>query len=406
MEITRRQGLAGLMAGATVAGLPRFGHAAEPDIIIGAPNSLTGGLGEGGKAGIIGMQLAVDEINAKGGIKSLGGAKIKLQVADVTSENSAQAASVTRRMIDQDKAVIILGATASAMTLAAQIECEKSQIPLITNSYADPIVLRGMKYTFKIMPQGGAIWNYGMDTVYDMIKTVKGAAPKNCIIIQSNDAVGLAVQKQMPEEAQKLGWPVLQSFGYQMGLTDPTVAVAPIMQQKPDVIFLGAFINDLILIVNALRSLGVTAPIINGGTFNTESAFNGLGAKNTEHLMGVCTWTWDTKIPGNEALVEAYKKAHPDMSATPANEQVGVCYSNMMIAAQALEKAGSRDGAKIRDVLASTEFTGLPVPAEGGKVKFGDNGLNMYNNSILCEWQDSKLRTIWPKRLQGAEPRI
>ncbi|HEX4111794.1 MAG TPA: ABC transporter substrate-binding protein, partial [Stellaceae bacterium] len=266
MALTRRQTIAGLAAGAAMVAAPRIGHAAgEPDIVIGAPNSLTGGLAEGGVRFVAALRIAVDKINAAGGIKSMGGAKLRLAVADTTTESPAQAASVTRRMIDQDKAVVIAGATASAMSLAAQIECEKSQIPFITNSYADPLVLRGMKYTFKYMPQGSAVWNMALDGMVAMYKATTGKPPRNCAIFQSNDAVGLVVQKKLPLEAQRVGLPVLFSTGYQMGLSDPSVAIAPILASKPDMVFLGAFTNDLILIIRALRGLGLKTPLVNGG---------------------------------------------------------------------------------------------------------------------------------------------
>lgn len=404
-QLSRRALLAGLAAGAAALAAPGAARAEASEVVIGAPNSLTGGLAEGGINFIYGLTTAVDQINREGGVKALGGAKLKLIVADTTSENAPQTASITRRLIDQERAVMIAGCSASAMTLAGQVECEKSRIPLLTNSYADPIVQRGMKYTFKIMPQGGAIWNFAMDTIVDMYKAVKGAPPANCVIIQSNDAVGLVVQKQLPGEAQKLGLPVLQSFGYQMGLTDPTVVVAPILQQKPDLIFLGAFLNDLILIVNALRSLGVTTPIINGGTFNTDSAINGLG-KNSEHLIGSCTSNWDLPVPGVAELIDLYRKLHPDKSPYPPNDNIMTGYILGMIMRDALERTAGTDGEKLRDTLANTEFTGLPVSAEGGKVRFGPDGLNIYNNSILAEWQDGRLRTIWPKRVQAAPPRV
>src|SRR6187551_3644054 len=142
MTITRRQGLTGLAAGVAAIAMPTVARSQTPDIVIGAPNSVTGGLGELGSRAVWGLQLAVDKINREGGIKSLGGAKLKLSVTDTTSENPTQAASITRRMIDQEGAIVIAGASASAMTLAAQVEAEKSEIPLITNSYADGIVTR------------------------------------------------------------------------------------------------------------------------------------------------------------------------------------------------------------------------------------------------------------------------
>jgi branched-chain amino acid transport system substrate-binding protein len=401
MVLTRRQALTRLAAGAAILGAPQIARSAEPDIVIGAPNSLTGGLAEGGVRFVAALRIAFDQINAKGGIKSLGGAKLRMVVADTTSENPAQAASVTRRMIDQDKAVVIAGATASAMTLAAQIECEKAQIPLVTNSYADPIVLRGMKYTFKYMPQGSAVWNMAMDGIVEMYRATTGAPPKNCAIFMSNDAVGLGVQKQLPLEAKRIGLPVLFSTPYQMGLTDPSVAIAPIMANKPDILFLGAFTNDLILIIRAMRGLGINTPIVNGGTFYGEAVINALG-NQADRLFGVETWNSDLNLPGNKELVATYMEANP--KAHPGNEQLGVGFTCGLIIGQALEKAASRDGTKIRDVLANTEFDNLPVPAT--KVKYGPNGLNIYNMGILVEWQSGVLRTVWPQKLQMAKPQI
>jgi branched-chain amino acid transport system substrate-binding protein len=119
MRITRRQGLQGVLAGAASVALPAIVKADEPDIVIGAPTSMTGGLGEVGSRGAWGLQIATDQINREGGIKAMGGAKLKLVIADTTSENPTQAASITRRMIDQEGAIVLAGAGASAMTLAA-----------------------------------------------------------------------------------------------------------------------------------------------------------------------------------------------------------------------------------------------------------------------------------------------
>jgi branched-chain amino acid transport system substrate-binding protein len=401
MNITRRTGLKGLTAGAAAVMLPAIGRSQQADIVIGAPNSLTGGLGELGTRTVWGLQIAADHVNREGGIKSLGGAKLKVIVADTTSENPTQAASLTRRMIDQEGAVIIAGATASAMTLAAQVEAEKSQIPLITDSYADGIVTRGYKYTFKLTPQGGAIWNWSMSTAYDMWKASKGSPPKTAAIFMSNDAVGLVVQKQLPEHAKTLGLEVPFSTGFQMGLSDPSVAVAPVLRYKPDMLFLGGFTNDLILIVKALRGVGASLPIFGAGPAGADSIGKGLGVA-ADKFFAPMTWNWDLPVPGNKELVAAYKDAYPTQPYPPAAEMLGQGYVTGMIIRQALEKAASRDPQKIRDVIASTEFTGLPFPAT--KVKFGDNGLNVENRSILTEWMKGELRTVWPKEVQAVAP--
>ena len=401
MRITRRAGLKGLMAGAATVAMPAIARAQVPDIVIGAPNSLTGGIGEGGQRTVWALQIAIDQINREGGIKSLGGAKLKLVVADTSSENPTQAASVARRMIDQDKAILLVGATASSMTLALQIESEKSEIPLITNSYADSIVARGYKYTFKITPQGGGIWNWSMTSAYDLWKVTKGSPPKSALIFMSNDAVGLIVQKQLPEHAKTLNLDVPFSQSFQMGLSDPSVAVAPVLRYKPDLIFLGGFPNDIILIIKALRGVGVTAPIFGAGPAGYDSTGKGLGTAS-DRFFAPMIWNWDLAIPGNKEFVAAYKAAQPNQPYPPANEMLGGSYSIGRIIAQALEKAASRDPKKLRDVLATTEFTNLPLPAT--KIKFGDNGLNIHNVGVLAEWIKGEIRTVWPKELQTVQP--
>jgi branched-chain amino acid transport system substrate-binding protein len=401
MKISRRAGLKGLLAGAATVALPSIGRSQPAEIVIGAPNALTGGLGEVGSRGTWGMQIAVDQINREGGIKSMGGAKLKLVIADTTSENPTQSASITRRMIDQEGAIVLAGAGASAMTLAAQVEAEKSEVPLLTNSYADGIVTRGYKYTFKITPQGGAVWNWSMTSAYDMWKASKGSPPKSALIFMSNDAVGLVVQKQLPEHAKTLNLEVPFSQSFQMGLSDPSVAVAPVLRYKPDLLFLGGFTNDLILIIKALRGVGATMPIFGAGPAGTDSVGKGLGAAG-DKFFAPMAWNWDLNVPGNKEFVAAYKAAYPTQPYPPANEQLGQGYVLALIIRQALEKAASRDPKKIRDVIASTEFTNLPYPAT--KVKFGDNGLNIYNQEVLAEWMKGELRTVWPKPMQTIEP--
>ena len=401
MKITRRVGLKGLAAGAAGIALPAIVSGEEAEIVIGAPTSMTGGLGEVGSRGAWGLQLATDQVNREGGIKSMGGAKLRLVVADTTSENPTQAASVTRRLIDQEGAIVVAGAGASAMTLAAQVEAEKSEIPLLTNTYADGIVTRGYKYTFKITPQGGAVWNWSMSSGYEMWKATKGAPPKSALIFMSNDAVGLIVQKQLPEHAKTLNLDVPFAQSFQMGLSDPSAAVAPVLRYKPDLLFLGGFTNDLILIIKALRGVGANMPIFGAGPAGTDSVGKGLGAAS-DRFFAPLAWNWDLKVPGNKEFVEAYKAAYPTQPYPPANEQLGQGYVLGQIIRQALEKAASRDPKKIREVLASTEFTNLPYPAT--KVKFGENGLNIYNQEVLAEWMKGELRTVWPREMQTVTP--
>jgi branched-chain amino acid transport system substrate-binding protein len=402
MQLSRRDSLAALLAAAATLGA-KAGRADEPEIVIGAPNSLTGGLGENGQRAVWGFLIAIEQTNREGGIKSLGGAKLKPIVADTTTENPTQGASVTRRMIDQDHAAMLFGATASAITLAAQVEAEKSQIPLVTGSYADPLIQRGMKHTFKLTVPGSQAWTFAMTALVDMIKAERGAPPKSAGIFMGSDAVSISVAKTLPGDAQRIGLQVVTQVNFQGNLTDPSVIVTPILQNKPETIFLSGFLSDAVLVLKTLRGLGIKTPVASAGGISTDSAGKTLGAAAKGVFMP-WSWNWDLTAPGEGELNDAYKKAHADAPYPCNNEQLGMGYSSGMIIRQALEKAASRDGAKLREALVSTEFTDLPMPAK--HVAFDETGQNKYAQMILTEWHEGNAHTVWPKELQAMKPAL
>ena len=235
-------------------------------------------------------------------------------------------------------------------------------MPILTSSYVDALVERGMKYTFKLTAPGSKIWNFAMDGLFDMMKAERGSPPKSCGIYMGSDAVSMSVAKSLPIEAKKIGLDVVSQVNFQGNLTDPSVVISPILQKKPEIIFLSSFLTDAILILKTMRGLGIKTPVAAAGGISADSAGKALGAA-ADRVFMPWSWNWDLKVPGESELVEAYKKAHADAPYPPNNEQLGLGYAGGMIAAQALEKAASREGPKLREVLASTEFTGLPLPS-------------------------------------------
>ena len=192
--------------------------AQAPEIVIGAPNSLSGGYAEGGRTAVAGLKIAIDEINARGGIKSLGGAKLKLISADASSDNPAQAATVTRRLITQDKAVMLMGAHVSTMTLSAQIEAERAEVPLITTSYADAIVSKGMKYTFKIPPLSTAFSDVAFDYINAVYAEMTNQKVKKVAIFYGSDANSQALGAGLIANAKKNNLEVVAAASLASGI--------------------------------------------------------------------------------------------------------------------------------------------------------------------------------------------
>ena len=98
--------------------------------------------------------------------------------------------------------------------------------------------------------------------------------------------------------------------------------MAPALQFKPDLIFLGGFTNDVILIIKALRGVGVPAPIFGAGPAGYDFVGKGLGDASDRYFT-LMIWNWDIVVPGNKKFVAAYKAAHPNAPYPPANEMLG-----------------------------------------------------------------------------------
>jgi branched-chain amino acid transport system substrate-binding protein len=261
-----------------------------------------------------------------------------------------------------------------------------------------------MKYTFKITVKGSAIWNFAFESVAEMMKATTGQLPKGVGIFMGSDAVSQAIAKTLPIEAQRLGIPVVSAVNFQGNLADPSVIITPIRREKPDIILFSAFFNDNVLVLQALRGLGIKTPVVSAGGTTFDSAGTTLGQGAVGMFMPI-HWNWDLKIPGNSELVETYKKAHPEAHSPPNNEQIGMGYSTGKIIAQSLEKAASRDSTKIREALLSTEFTNLVLP--GGKVAFSETGQNKHATGIIGEWMSpDEIRTVWPKEFQTVPPKL
>jgi branched-chain amino acid transport system substrate-binding protein len=375
------------------------GMAQPAEIVVGAPHSLTGGFGEGGRQAVAGLQIAVDQINQSGGIKSLGGAKIRLIPADTSSDNPAQASSVTRRLITQDKAVLLVGCQVSSMTLAAQIEAERGEIPLLSTSYADAIVAKGYKYIFKIAPRSSALSSTAIDYILALYKDMKGRDVKRVAVFYGSDASSQSIGRGVISDSKKRGLDVAATVPFQNGLADPSAVVSSILSSQPEVIFLISTPDDTILITRALRNLGVKAPIVGSGTgISVKTLAEALGPQ-ADNLMGTLAWNYDLPIKGVSDFIALYKTAFPKEPYAP--QEAGEGYAIGMVIRDVLEKTASTDPKKLRDALASVD---APSILPGNAIRFAENGQNSAIVPILVGWKNSRLHTMWPKEYQTVTP--
>ena len=291
----------------------------------------------------------------------------------------------------------------SRFVAALEALAERAEIPLLTTSYADPIVQRGLKYTFKLPPQGSSLAELQMAYIGELMKELKGQAPKRAAVFVGSDSASQSLLKATLDLAGKYGFEIVSQISFQSGLTDPTQIVSASLQNRPDVIFLSSFTSDVILVTRALRAVNITVPVITGGGGVSTDTIGATLGKASENLMGIVCWNWDLPIDGVKQVLDGYKELEPKAPFPPASETIGTGYTLGMVIRAALEKAGTDDPKKVRETLASLE---VAVPMPGGKIAFAENGQNKFIQPIMVGWIDGQLRTVWPKQYQAAKPKL
>jgi branched-chain amino acid transport system substrate-binding protein len=362
-------------------------------ISIGAPYPLTGVWAENGQNSLHGMQLAADQINATGGIKSLHGAKLKIVSADTSSDNPGQAKTVTEKMLQQGNVSALVGSYLSSMTLTTVVAAETQQVPLVTQSFVDDLTQKGYHYLFQIPPKAS---QFGIKTVQDAqgVFQQQGKPLRTVVVAGSDDASTKAESLGAVNGAHQQGLTVGDPIIFQNGLSDATSIVSKIADANADLIVLGGNVSDLSLIIKGLRSRGVQTPIasVGGGGALTPQFAQSLGPM-ANGIMATGAWNFDLKLPGVADVAAAYQKQFGVFMPQEAGESWAAVYQ----LSQIMDSHATCDPKAIRDALTTTEFdSGQAAAVPPGKVGFDSTGLNKFIEPIMEQWQNGTLRTVYP----------
>ncbi|TFD02974.1 MULTISPECIES: ABC transporter substrate-binding protein [unclassified Cryobacterium] len=371
-------------------------------INIGLPHPLTGAWADGGQNALNGAMLAIEDINAAGGIKSLDGLKLKGVQADTSSDDPGQAATVTRRLIEQENVSALIGSYVSAFTITASTEAEKAGVPILSQSYADTLTDRDYSYFFQLPPTATALGQSIVPYVQDAYAEI-GITLQKVSVLASDDASIEAQGRAAIAEAESAGLDVVSQAFYPQALSDATVIVLEALRADPDVIFLGGPTGAAVTIVNTLRSLDYEGPIVGlGGGGILSPDFGKLLGDNVDGILSQAGWNWDMPYDGLEDISTRYTQEY-DTKFMP--QEAGESYVAAWILAGAIDDAASTDPEKIAEVLRKTDFTSGPasfMPA--GTVSFDTKGLNEDVFPIMIQWQEGVTRTVWPLDVQASKP--
>jgi len=353
-----------------------------------------------------GAETAVNEINAAGGIKALGGAKLELVAIDA-GDSAEKAKNAAQRLVAQEPDVVGgMGAWLSTFTLAVTEVTERAQIPWLTLSYSDTITDRGFKYVFQSSPTAGLQSTEAVPTILNLGKTATGKAPATAGIIGDNTASPVSFLKPMREGAlAKMGIKITMDETFTPPLSDATPLMQKVRSTRPEfLLFISSTISDLKLGLEKLNEFrlakGAVPIIANGAHMGAPEVLKNVPADLIEGVFFIVA-NWELK--GQDRISDLYKK----QSGEPWITQDGLAgYGHTWIIKEALERAGVSDKVKVNEEIHKLDLkTGPAADAFPGGVKFDAAGRRLNAPVVIVQWQNGRPLTVSPVDRAMAQPK-
>ena len=386
---------------AVVSGFPAILRSQPREILIGSIQPVTGVIADLGIADRRANQLAVDDINARGGIKSLGGAKLKLLLGDCEAKEELGRLEAERLI--KEGAVCLTGPFLSGVAIAIGTLCEAREIPFVIDvAAADAVTQRGFKYTFRCFTtQATLIKNIG--EFLDTIVQEKKANIKRIAVTNAGDFFGRSQGQAFVDyvKAKKLSFDaeIVEHIEYPLGVQDLSAEVAKIKAAKPDILCPVARSGDAKLLIRELYKqrvdlMGIVGP---GSPGWYEPEFIRDMGVLADDVLDNAPWP-NPKSPRFKEINEKFGKLYSG-KYLDGNSVYG--YLAVLVIADALERAKSTKPDALTQALKTTNLKQDIIV--GGVVRFTSNGDNIGANTALMQVQKGEVKVVLPKEFAQAD---
>lgn len=339
-----------------------------------------------------GAELAVEKINAAGGIKSLGGRKIEALFYDNQSSSDMARQVAERILAEHPDMIAVHGASASAFVLPMLATFEKSGVPFLTAQTSQTITSQEYEYVFAFAAQSPQFaasqvamleW---LNEKYNLNITKVG-------LIYEDSEWGLTNSQAARDEIKKSKTLTLAyDQKYQASSSDLSPIIVGLMNAGCEAVFPTSYTQDAKLIFNTMVQYKYSPLIVGGGAGFLYPIFAEDLGPLVDGVLSVSSHNYDAKsIRDNKefAMVgEEYEAKNKEIMP----EQGVSAFNAVYIVAQALEKTGSTDREKLRDAIRELTITSL---TPGGALKFNKDGWNENSVAVMIQWQkddDGKYR--------------
>lgn len=370
------------------------------DVEVGLIAPMSGPYARQGQVMKMAADMAIETINQQGGIKSLGGAKLKLEVFDA-GDSVEKAKNAAQRMVaDAPDLVVATGAYLSSFTLAVTEVTERAQLPVITFSYSDLITSRGFKYVFQTSATGVQQAEGSLPALMEMAEKASGKRPQTVGIVMDNTAASVSFVKPMRDhQFEKLGLKLVVDETFTPPLANATPLIQKVRSARPDIlILLPTVISDAKLLLEKMNEFGLgrgkLPTIANGAAILDPDLRNNMNIEQLEGVMAVVA-DWTTSVQ-KDFVAEVKKKTGEPW----ATQHFVTTYGDIWIFKAALEAAGKADRESVAKALHAMNLTGGAANffPGNGKLKFDENGRREGASLLIVQWQKGVPITVYPAK--------
>ena len=381
-------------AAATALGAPGLLLAQPAPIKIGLIHPVSGALAYSGGQGRLGCQMAINDINAAGGIKALGGAKLMEALGDSQSRPEVGVSEVER--LHQEGVSAYVGCFSSAIALPATQAAAKYNTPfMIDVGVSDAITSRGLKNVFRLAPGNGKCVDDAFAGLAELNKSAGGIA-KSVVLVHEDSEFGTSTAKLLQAKIAGIGLEVKDVLKHATPTRDFSNLVLRIKSLKPDLVIISNYQNEYVLLARTLHQQKVDlAGIFSvlGGGFNYKLVKE--QPEVAQYMMDFNHW-YNPKSPKAQEMRKAV-----EAKGGLFTFEVYCGYNAVKCYVDAIERAKSADKEKVIAALEASTWSDHFMPY--GPTKFV-NGQNQGGRAALLQASKTDIDVVWPNEFAAIKP--
>lgn len=368
----------------------------DETIVIGAVHPLTGALAGEGALMSAGAKLAVDDINAAGGIQCLDGAELSLSTGD-SQGTAATGQTEAQRLVDSG-AVALIGTYQSDVTQNVASVAERAGVPLVIDVAVDDAILeQGYQNTFRIQPNASSMGTDGAAALEGIFEQA-GQELSKVSYIHIEGAFGESVFAAFEEKAVADGIEVNEVTYTGANFSDATQVVSRALASDPDIVVVTGYYPDSLLIASALQQLGSEVDVygIANGAFDNTSFPADAGAAGE----GILSANYHYNM--QDERVEDIRSRFEEEAGEPMETAAVLSYQAVEVIAEALEESCDTDPGAVRDAIADIEVED-PLLAFDGPITFDDDGENENATVIVTQISGGQIQQVFPEEFKTGD---